>query len=271
MQPVEKGFLADTHCHLDFNVYDTDRELVLSRARQAGLKRILNPGIDLPSSAAAVRLAGSDSDVFAAVGIHPNESLSFQPGMISDLRELASGEKVVAIGEIGLDYYREWAPHDKQRQAFLAQLELAAEFELPVIIHNRQASDDLINILTDWQVGLRSSGSKLAECPGTLHSFSGVLETALKVIDHHFMIGITGPITFRNARDLQQVVVELPIESLLTETDAPFLTPHPHRGQRNEPAYVRLVAEQIASLKQIPYADFAQQAWENAGRLFQWV
>ncbi len=271
MLPEERAVLADTHCHLDFNVYDTDRDEVLERACQAGLKRILNPGIDLPTSAAAIRLAGSVPEVFAAVGIHPNESQGFQPGMIEDLRELAAGNRVVAIGEIGLDYYRDWAPRQLQRQALLAQLELAAELELPVILHNRQASVDLLNILSDWQKGLSSSSSRLVEYPGTLHSFSDTLDTALKAIEHHFMIGITGPVTFRNGVEIQAVVKELPVDSFLIETDAPFLTPHPHRGQRNEPAYVRLVAEKIASIKQISYADFARKAWMNAARLFRWI
>jgi TatD DNase family protein len=282
--------LADTHCHLDFQAFDDDREEVLARARQAGLVRILIPGIDLPSSKAALGLAENHAGLYAAVGIHPNEAASPQAGTIEEVRKFlaqpaaggiaperskmqptATGAaKIVAIGEVGLDYHRDRTPHALQRQVFLAQLELAAELSLPVVIHNREAAADLLAILADWQDGLVSSGSPLAARPGVLHSFSGELQTAQRAIDLHFYIGITGPVTFHNAPDLQQVVAALPLDRLLVETDAPFLAPHPFRGKRNEPAHVSLVAAKIASIQNLPFLQVAEATTANAGRLFQW-
>ncbi len=275
--------LVDTHCHLDFAVYEEDREMVLERAQQAGLARILIPGIDLASSLAAIRLAESREELFAAVGIHPNEAAAYGPASLARLRELLDGSetvgesdgakpaaRVVAIGEIGLDYYRDRAPRAAQRQAFLEQLELAAERNLPVVIHNRQASADLLEILAAWQAGLAGSGSPLASRPGVLHSFAGDLETAWAAIEINFYVGITGPVTFRNAQNLERVVAGLPLDRLLIETDAPFLAPHPFRGQRNEPAYVRLIAEKIADLHRLPVVAVAEATTANAKRLFGW-
>ncbi len=274
--PGELPALADTHCHLDFQAFDEDRDEVLKRARQAGLVQLLNPGIDLGTSRAAVRLANMYAEVYAAVGVHPNDALTWDAGTLPTLRELAStGEavarsKVVAIGEIGLDYYRDWAPRDRQRQVLLDQLELAAELELPVVIHNRQAAPDLLPILADWQAGLAAAGSPLAGRPGVLHSFSDAWEVAQEAIRLNFYIGINGPVTFRNAAGLQQVVARLPAAHLLIETDAPFLSPHPHRGQRNEPGRVRLIAEKIAELHQVPLSVMVEATSINAERLFHW-
>jgi len=268
--------LADTHCHLDFNLFNEDREQVLERARQAGLLHILNPGIDLASSRLAQKLAETYDSVCAAVGVHPNDSLTWEEasptggGTLQALRELAARPKVVAIGEIGLDYYRERAPHAVQQAVFRRQLDLAAELALPVVVHNRQASADVLRILAEWQSGLAKSGSPLADRPGVLHSYAGDLVTARQAISLGFLIGITGPVTFKNALDLQKVVSALPLESLLIETDAPFLTPHPHRGQRNEPAYVRMVAEKIAFLHNRPVSVVAETTSANASRLFNW-
>jgi TatD DNase family protein len=292
--------LTDTHCHLDFQAFDGDREAVLDRAREAGLVRILVPGIDLPSSLAALRLAKTHSELYAAVGIHPNEWGAAGAGALEKMRDIlleqaAGGNgqelsqssaaevgvttasartvgvaKLAAIGEIGLDYYRDRTPREQQRQGFLSQLELAAELSLPVVIHNRQASVDLIPILVDWQSGLAHSGSPLAERPGVLHSFSEDLETAEQAIRLNFSIGFTGPVTFRNASALQEIAARLPLERILVETDSPFLAPQPFRGQRNEPAHVRLVAAKIASLQTLPFAQVAEITTANAGRLFQW-
>ena len=262
--------LADTHCHLDFEAFDGDREQVLDRAARAGVERILNPGVDLASSRSAVRLAETYSLVFAAVGVHPNEATQWEQDTPETLRDLAGHPKVVAIGEIGLDYYRDRAPRDLQKKIFQEQLALAAELGLPVIVHNRLATEDLLEILTGWETGLANAGSPLAERPGVLHSYSEKLEPALRGIEYNFRIGFTGPVTFRNAPDLQRVAANLPPDHLLIETDAPFLTPHPHRGKRNEPAYVRLVAEKLAELKEIPFESVASQTSANAARLFNW-
>jgi TatD DNase family protein len=262
--------LADTHCHLDFSSFDADRDQVLARGREAGVARVLNPGVDLASSRAAVDLAESRSQVYAAVGVHPNEANSWSEDALIHLRQLARSPAVVAIGEIGLDYYRDRAPRELQKRVFQEQLALATELELPVIIHNRQAGADILDILSAWRAGLVAAGAPLAARPGVLHSFSAGLEAALHAIDLNFYIGITGPVTFRNAPDLQQVVAELPLDHLLVETDAPFLAPHPYRGKRNEPAYVRLVAEKIAELHSESFESVSQSTSANAQRLFTW-
>jgi TatD DNase family protein len=269
--------LADTHCHLDFHVFDEDRGAVLDRAREAGVGRILNPGIDLPSSRNAVHLAQAVPEVYAAVGIHPNEALTWQAGTPADLQELVAQSRageaapvVVAIGEIGLDYYRDRAPRQLQHQVFQAQLDLAAELGLPVVIHNREATADLLSILADWQAYLASTGSPLADRPGVLHSFSGDARAASQAIELNFYIGITGPVTFKKASALQEIVAGLPESPLLLETDAPFLAPHPFRGKRNEPAWVRQVAGKIAELRNLTYPELARQTSANAERLFRW-
>jgi TatD DNase family protein len=262
--------LTDTHCHLDFQLFDEDRNQVVSRAREAGVTHILNPGIDLASSQAALELAEKYAEVYVAVGVHPNSAGTFDQNTLPQLRDLVSHPKVVAIGEIGLDYYRDRAPRELQQRIFRLQLELAAESGLPVVIHNRQATADVLEGLTEWQAQLLRTGSALANRPGVLHSYSDNEENGRKAIEINFYIGITGPVTFRNAPDLQQVVASLPIEHLLIETDAPFLAPHPLRGQRNEPALVRRVAEKIAELHSRPVDEVARVTSENAGRLFNW-
>jgi TatD DNase family protein len=269
--------LVDTHCHLDFETFAGDRENVLKRARKAGLTRILDPGIDLSTSQAAVALARDYPEVYAAVGVHPNSATVWDGGTLDKLRALARKPKVVAIGEIGLDYYRDRAPHHIQRRVFRQQLELAAELGLPVVLHTRNASPqdqrattDALAILAEWQAGLPSRAPALVERPGVLHSYGGALDSALQAVERGFMIGITGPVTFRKAEELRLVVISLPPESLLVETDAPFLTPHPHRGRRNEPAHVRFVAEKIAEIHSLPLETFARITTANAERLFCW-
>lgn len=269
--------LVDTHCHLNFKAFEGDRELVLDRAREAGVVRILNPGVDRDSSHEAVMLAESFEEVYAAVGVHPNESLSWDRDTIKSLSDMAAETKVVAIGEIGLDYYRDRAPKELQKQVFRDQLELAAELALPVVIHSRNASlddlravDDIVSILTEWVYELNSNDSELIARPGVLHSFSSDSLTAERVGNFNFYLGITGPVTFRNADILREVVASTPLERQLIETDAPFLTPHPHRGKRNEPAYVKYVAEKTAQLHNKPYDIVVETTSKNAERLFNW-
>lgn len=230
----------------------------------------MNPGINLQSSQAAVRLSNLNSDIYAAVGVHPNDGLSWQNDTPDHLRDLASHSKVVAIGEIGLDYYRDRTPRELQKKIFLAQLELATELELPVVIHSRDSMMDVLGILIDWQRDLVDTKSDLAERPGVLHSFSGDERDTNQAFLSNFYIGITGPVTFRNAKELQGLVIRLPLKHLLIETDAPFLTPHPCRGKRNEPAYVKLVAEKIAELHQEAYNTVTEITNTNASRLFRW-
>lgn len=270
MQSELSSSIVDTHCHLNFDVFDQDRDLVVERARKSGLIRILNPGIDFVTSKTALICAHQYPEVYAAVGIHPNSGMDWTNNSLSELRKLAGNNKIVAIGEIGLDYYRDQSPKDLQQSIFKQQLELAAELGLPVIIHNREASDDMLNILKEWHMILKTSGMILADHPGVMHSFSGDPSFAKEMVSLNFKIGITGPVTFRNSQALRAVVVSLPLESLLIETDAPYLTPHPFRGKRNEPANVRIVAEKLAELKAVPLDKVAKITTAEADRLFRW-
>jgi TatD DNase family protein len=204
------------------------------------------------------------------VGIHPNSGLNWTQNSLAEIKQLAGEEKVVAIGEIGLDYYRDHTPRELQRSIFTQQLELAAELGLPVIIHNRDASEDILDILQKWHKALVISRSKLADQPGELHSFSGTLEFAKEIVSLNFKIGITGPVTFRNSQSLQSVVQSLPLESMLVETDAPYLSPDPFRGKRNEPANVRIVADKVAELKTVSVDQVAKSTTEEADKLFNW-
>ena len=260
---------TDTHCHLDFDAYDADRPEVIRRARQAGLKFIVNPGVDLPSAGNVLRLTRDyPGFIFAAVGIHPNYSADCQQDHIARLDELARNPGVVAIGEIGLDYYRDYSPPDQQRRCLLWQLELAARLELPVIIHDRDASADLLPILRGWHSALPSA-SLLKQQPGVLHAYSGSAEQALALAEFGFYFGIGGPVTYQNARERKLAAARIPLENILLETDAPFLTPHPHRGKRNEPAYIPLIAESIAALRGISSAELGTATTANASNLFR--
>lgn len=268
--------LTDTHCHLDFPRFDPDRPAVLERAAQVGVERILIPGLSLDSSQSVLQLAENDSRLYAAVGIHPTESKTFQDNTLAHLRALAAHPKVVALGEIGLDYYWDAAPHDWQQRVLQAQLHLAAELNLPVILHLREKEDaldgpcaaDLLRLLWDWVATLRAQKHPLAERPGVLHSFSGSLQTAQEAISLGFFIGVSGPVTYR--KDRQDIVAALPLQHLLLETDAPFLAPAPYRGKRNEPANVRLIADKIAVLHQTSLETVATTTSANARRLFHW-
>ncbi|NWG35965.1 MAG: TatD family hydrolase [Chloroflexi bacterium] len=273
--------LTDTHCHLDFNKFDGDREAVIRRALEAGVERILIPALELKSCQAAIRLANSHPALFAAVGVHPTEVNQWNDESIENLRHLAhSANKVVAIGEIGLDYYwvKEPEKQARQRQALKEQLRLAREAHLPVVIHMREAGDawfgqasmDLLEILTEWQNSLTAANHPLANRPGVLHSFNGNLETAQKAIHCNFYIGVTGPVTYKNAEEKRQIIRQLPLERLLLETDAPFLTPVPYRGRRNEPAFVGYIADKIAEIHKTTRERVAETTSANANRLFGW-
>ena len=258
--------LVDTHAHLDFGKFDGDRQAVIQRAREAGVGAIVNVGADLASSQRAVKLAEAHEGIYAAVGMHPHDAKALDGAALAHLRELARHPKVVAVGEIGLDFYRDLSPRDMQRRAFRAQLAWAAKLGKPVVIHDRDAHDEILEMLEDWAGGLQ--GSPLAGRLGVLHTFSGDLGMAERAIELGFYISISGPVTYHNARHLPDVVRALPMERLLVETDCPFLTPHPHRGKRNEPAYVRLVAERVAVLKGLPLDRVAEATTANAQRLF---
>jgi len=258
--------LIDTHCHIDFDAYDEDRDAVIQRAAENGITRILNPGTDISTSQAAIQLADQYDGFYAAVALHPNSTATWSPEAIATLEHLAAHEKVVAIGEIGLDYYWDKSPKNVQRAAFEAQLTLATKLKLPIIIHNRDASDDVLAILKAWVPHLPN---ELKDRPGVFHSFSAPQHIADAALALGFYLGFTGPVTFKKADELRSVVAHVPLDRILIETDGPFLTPHPYRGKRNEPSYVRYVAERIASLHNIAENDFAAQSTANAERLFQ--
>jgi TatD DNase family protein len=286
--------LSDTHCHLDFNKFDEDRDAVIQRASEAGVTRILVPALDLKSSLATVRLAATHPNIYAAVGFHPTDLNKWNENSIESLRELIRphpeslsrrergwGEgKIVAVGEIGLDYYWVKEPEKRafQHEALKQQLKLAQEVNKPVIIHMReeddawfgQASVDLLEILSEWQQKLRVQDHPLAKNPGVLHSYNGNLETAQKAIDLNFYIGVTGPVTYKNAEVKRDILKQIALSKLLIETDAPFLTPVPQRGRRNEPAFVAYIADKIAEIHMITLEQVAEITTNNANQLFGW-
>lgn len=259
--------LIDTHAHLDAPQFNADRAAVVERAQAAGVKAIVNAGASLESSRQAVALAAQYPEVYASVGVHPHDAKTLDGEVLAALRELARQPKVVAVGEIGLDFYRNLSPQDIQRRAFQAQLAWAARLGKPVIVHDREAHAEVLKTLTSWAAGL--TRSSLAGRVGVLHSFSGDLLMATRAIDLGFYISIAGPVTYQNARRLAEIVQALPLDRLLIETDCPYLTPHPHRGKRNEPAHVRLVAEKIAAIKGLPLDEVAATTTANASRLFE--
>jgi len=260
--------LIDTHAHLDFPQFDGDREEVIKRALAAGVGIIINVGADLASSRAAIALAEEHPQVYAAVGVHPHDAKTLTDEVLEELRELTHHPKTVAIGEIGLDFYRDLSPRDEQRRAFEQQLALASEVGKPVIIHDRQAHDEVMAILRRWVEGGHQPSAISHKPAGVMHCFSGDLEMAQRCMDMGFYISIAGPVTFKNARRLPEIVRQLPLESLLVETDSPYLAPHPHRGKRNEPAYVRLIAQKVAELKGVPLEIAARVTADNARELF---
>jgi TatD DNase family protein len=254
--------LIDSHCHLDFHQFDPDRDAVIRRAFEAGVKLFINPSTDLAVSRRVIALAEEFSDVYAAIGFHPTEAGKFNNRALDALRDLAKHPKVVAIGEIGLDYYWDKAPRSVQRNVFGQQLALARAVKKPVIVHQRDAVEDTMSILREWI----ASGPH----PGlVLHSFSGDEGMAAEAVQLGFYLGISGPITFKNARKLREIVQSVSPANLLVETDAPFLSPHPNRGQRNEPASVTLIVQRIAELHQCPVADLAARLTDNTRQLFQ--
>lgn len=253
--------LVDTHCHLDFDRFDADRDEVVARAEAAGVARIVVPALDLENCRAVLDLAENYAGVYAAVGVHPNSTAEWSNDWVEKLRELAGHDKVVAIGEIGLDYHWDKSPPDVQKQAFEAQLTLASELDLPVIIHNRDADADVMAILG-------ASAQSERERPGVLHSFSSSWDVAEQAIELGYYLGFTGPVTYKSADALRDVVARTPVDRILIETDAPFLTPQAHRGERNEPAYVMHVAEQIASVRDTSLNIVAAMTTENAACVF---
>ena len=253
--------LFDTHCHLVAEEFEADREDVLRRARENGLEAFVVPGVDLESSRAAVRLAEEHPDVLAAVGVHPHSAGEWSPSVRAELQELARSERVVAIGEIGLDYFRLRAPAEEQEAAFRNQLDLAAELGLPVIIHHRQSLPRVLELVEQWSA--KADGRR-----GVLHAYSGDAASASQAIAAGFYLGVGGPITFPNARDRRAITADLPLDHLLLETDCPYLAPQSHRGRRNEPSYLPEIADELARVLGTTPDQVRAETTKNARALF---
>lgn len=251
--------LIDTHCHLDMEAFQPDLETVISSARLAGVCTIITIGIDLASSQRACAIADQHPGIYATIGFHPHDALQVSPASLRHLQTLRDNRAVVGFGEIGLDYAKQYAPRSNQVKAFTEQLHLARDLDLPVVIHDRDAHEDIYAIL-------RSVGS--LPRGGVMHCFSGDQELAGKMLDLGLLISIPGVVTFANARSLQAVVQAIDIDHLLLETDGPFLAPVPYRGKRNEPKLLLYTAQMVAQLKGISINEVAQKTSANAQRLF---
>ncbi len=249
--------LIDTHAHLDDKrLYNNVSELI-NRAKKKGVTKIINIGITVESSEKSIELAKNYDEVYASVGIHPHDAKNAPKGYIDRLRSMASQEKVIAIGEMGLDFFKNISPQQEQKDVFKEQLQLAKELNLPVIIHDRDAHEEVIEILKDYN-GVR----------GVFHCFSGDAEVASKVLELGFYISFTGTITFKKADKLREVVRKTPMDMMMIETDCPYLAPEPFRGKLNEPAYVRLVGEAVAEEKNLHFDKVAEITTRNAVEFF---
>lgn len=251
--------LFDTHVHLNAEQFNDDLQEVIDRAIAEGVTNMVVVGFDELTINKAIELAEKYDFIHASVGWHPVDAIDMTPEHLEWLKELASHPKVVALGEMGLDYYWDKSPKEIQKEVFRKQIRLAREVKLPIIIHNRDATADIVEILKEENAG---------EVGGIMHCYSGSVETALECIDMNFYISLGGPVTFKNAKKPKEVAESIPLERLLVETDCPYLTPHPYRGKRNEPAYVKLVAEEIAGLKGLTFEEIAEATTQNAKKLF---
>lgn len=251
--------LIDSHAHLDFKYFENDQADAIQRAKEAGVCRIINIGTSLASSQRSVELAQSYSAIYATVGIHPHDSNEVNHDTLAKLRALSQQPKVTAIGEIGLDYFKMYQPVAIQEHAFRAQLELALELKMPVVIHTRAADSATIDILKTIQP---------ANWRGVFHCFPGDVAMARQVLDLGFCLSFTGVITFKNSA-AGEVIRYIPQENLLVETDCPFMTPVPHRGKRNEPAFVYFVAQKIAEIKKMSLERVAEVTTANVEKVFK--
>lgn len=252
--------MIDTHCHIDFKDFDRDRDDVIVQAVEFGVDRLINIGVDIPSSRRSFALANSYENIYCTVGIHPHDSKTLNHKFLSEMETMTANHKVVGIGEIGLDYYRDLSPRDIQRKAFITQLDLAVNLDMPVVIHVREAMDDALAIV-DKYVG---------KLKGVLHCFPGTVEQADRVADMGFHISVNGVMTYKNSK-MQDLGRETDLSMMLIETDCPFLTPAPYRGKRNVPAYVRHVCIKLAELRGMSMAEIDKITTRNAEKLFRLV
>ncbi|MDE0582833.1 TatD family hydrolase [Planococcus sp. A6] len=250
----------DTHVHLNADQYDEDLQEVIDRALNSKVEKMVVIGFDRKTIKRAIELAEQYDFIYAVVGWHPVDAIDCTDEDLEWIEQLAAHEKVVGIGETGLDYHWDKSPRDIQQQVFRKQIQLAKRVKLPIIIHNREATEDVLTILREEDA---------QEVGGVMHCFGGSVETAQESIKMNFMISLGGPVTFKNAKKPKEVAAEIPLEHLMIETDAPYLAPHPYRGKRNEPSYVPLVAEEIARLKELPVETVAEATTENAKRFYK--
>jgi TatD DNase family protein len=251
--------LIDTHAHLNAAEFDGDREQVIARARENGVSTIVNIGFNAETIPTCLQLAEQYDFIYAVVGWHPQDSKDMTDEHLEWLAELSRHPKVVGLGEMGLDYYWDTSPRDVQAEVFRKQIRLARKLQMPIVIHNRDAHQDIITILRE---------EKAAEVGGVMHCFSGSWETAKMALDMNFYISFGGPLTFKNAKQPKEVAAKVPLDRLLIETDCPYLTPHPFRGKRNESGYVRYVAEEMANIHGLTFEEMAAITANNARKLF---
>lgn len=252
--------LIDTHVHLNADQFADDAAETIKRAQEAGVTKMVVVGFDTKTINIALDLIEQYDFLYAAVGWHPVDAVDFDEEKLQWLEELAAHPKVVAIGETGLDYHWDKSPHDVQKEAFRKQIALAKKVKLPIIIHDREAHEDIVTILEE---------ENAAETGGIMHCFQGDEAMAERCLAMNFYISFGGPVTFKNAKLPKEVAKIVPEDRLLIETDAPYLAPHPYRGKRNEPAYVKLVAEQLAALREVTYEELAESTTHNANRIFR--
>ena len=252
--------LFDTHAHLHVPEFDADRAEMMARARQAGVTRMLTIGTEVPTSRAAVALAESEPDVWASVGVHPHDAAEADADVLTEIERLAGGPRVVAVGEIGLDFFRNLSPREAQERVFRHCIGLARRVRKPVVVHCRDAHAEVLAILAEERV---------SEAGGIMHCFSGDVAIARRCLDLGLLISLAGPVTYPNARALPEVARFVPGDRLVIETDCPFLPPQGYRGKRNEPAYLALTAARVAELRGEPLEDFARRASDNARRLLR--
>ncbi|MCH7974643.1 MAG: YchF/TatD family DNA exonuclease, partial [Bacteroidetes bacterium] len=245
--------------HLFYPNFKDDLNDVLNRAKEEGIDNILIPATDIATSKEVIGLTGKYDFIYGAVGVHPHDSENWDKSWINELKELAAHNKIKAIGEIGLDYYYDFSPVEKQKEAFRDQIELAIELNLPIVVHTRESDDDIYEIIKSY---------KDTNLKAQFHCFSGDKEKAKRLLDRGHYISFTGNITFKKADELREVVKYIPLNKLMIETDSPFLTPVPHRGKRNEPAYVKLVGEQIAEIHNMSLEDVGRVTSYNAFKFF---
>ncbi len=250
--------LADSHAHLQWPSFSEDREKTIVRAEKQGVKNIVNAGFDVDSSRGAIELAERHDGLYATVGVHPHSASLLDSKALNELQMLSKSRKVVAVGETGLDYHRNLSPRKAQITAFEAQMRLAEELELPVVIHDREAHADVLHVLSKFKGRVR----------GVMHCFSGSREMAKRCIDFGYYISFAGSITFPNAHSLRKIVEWIGLSNVLVETDSPWLAPQEVRGQRNEPAYLKFAVRKIAALKRVTPEEVARATARNIKEVF---